>query len=159
MFALMYDAVLPRAFAKKDDPWYSSVMRAYSLDLRERVLGALDEGTSREQVVTTFKVSLSTIKRWLARRHNRLPLAAPRPTGRTHTLSPSDLAVLLTRLQAAADASIAAHTQWWNDTHPEHTVSAKTIERAIARLGWTRKKRPSVLANATSSREQLSVSA
>ncbi|HEU5102961.1 MAG TPA: hypothetical protein VFU22_28255 [Roseiflexaceae bacterium] len=45
-------------------------------------------------------------------------------------------------MQAAADASIAAHTQWWNDTHPERPVSPKTIERAIARLGWTRKKDP-----------------
>jgi transposase len=124
-------------------------MRAYSLDLRERVLAALDKGISREQVVTTFKVSLSTIKRWLGRRHNGLPLAAPRPTGRTHSLTQADLAVLLARLHAAADASIAAHTQWWNDTHPEHTVSPKTIERAIARLGWTRKKRASVPANAT----------
>jgi transposase len=113
------------------------------------VLAALDGGISREQVVRTFKVSLSTIKRWLARRQTGLPLAAPSPTGRTHTLSQADLAVLLTRLQAAADASIAAHTQWWNDNHPQHTVSPKTIERAIARLGWTRKKRPSARVSAT----------
>jgi transposase len=124
-------------------------MRAYSLDLRERVLAALDGGLSRQQVVTTFKVSLSTLKRWLARRDGGLPLAAPPPSGRTYTLSPSDLAELLTHLQACADASIAAHTQWWNDTHPQHTVSPKTIERAIARLGWTRKKRASERVNAT----------
>ncbi|HEU5098378.1 MAG TPA: IS630 transposase-related protein [Roseiflexaceae bacterium] len=43
-------------------------MRAYSLDLRERVLAALEGGMSRNEVSTTFKVSLSTIKRWLARR-------------------------------------------------------------------------------------------
>jgi transposase len=104
---------------------------------------------SREQVVTTFKVSLSTLKRWLARRHSGLPLAAQPPSGRTYTLSQADLAVLLTHLQASADASIATHTQWWNDTHPDHTVSPKTIERAIARLGWTRKKRPSTPANVT----------
>ena len=124
-------------------------MRAYSLDLRERVLASLDGGMSRQQVVTTFKVSLSTLKRWLARRDGGLPLAAPRPSGRTYTLSQADLAELLTHLQASADASIAAHTQWWNDSHPEQTVSPKTIERAIARLGWTRKKRASAQANAT----------
>jgi transposase len=103
---------------------------------------------SRQQVVTTFTVSLSTIKRWLARRAGGLPLAAPPPSGRTYTLSQADLAELLTHLQAAADASIAAHTHWWNHTHPEHVVSPKTIERAIARLGWTRKKRPSEPASA-----------
>jgi transposase len=124
-------------------------MRAYSLDLRERVIASLDGGMSRHQVVTTFKVSLSTLKRWLARRHGSLPLAAPRPSGRTSILTQTDLAELLAHLQASSDASIAAHTQWWNDRHPERTVSAKTIERAIARLGWTRKKRVSAPANAT----------
>src|SRR5690349_17560763 len=124
-------------------------MRAYSLDLRERVLAALDAGMSREQVVTTYKVSLSTLKRWLARRYNGLPLAALPPSGRTYILSQADLAELLTQLQACADASIAAHTQCWNDTYPDHTLSPNTIERAIARLGWTRKKRPSAPASAT----------
>jgi transposase len=134
-------------------------MRAYSLDLRERVVAALEGGMSREQVVTTFKVSLSTLKRWLARRQFGLPLAAPPPSGRTYTLSQADLAVLLTHLQASADVSIAAHTHWWNHTHPTHTVSPKTIERAIARLGWTRKKRVSARANATKLPDKPSASA
>lgn len=125
-------------------------MRAYSLDLRERVLAALDGGMSRSEVSTTFKVSLSTIKRWLSRRRSGQPLAAPPPSGRKPIFSDTDLSVLRSRLQEAADASIAAHTQWWNDTSPERPVSPKTIERAIARLGWTRKKRPSVPANAMS---------
>jgi transposase len=123
-------------------------MRAYSLDLRERVVAALEGGMSRSEVCTTFKVSHSTIKRWLARRRSGQTLSVPRPSGRTPIFSDIDLAALRSRLQAAADASIAAHTQWWNDTNPERPVSPKTIERAIARLGWTRKKRPSALANA-----------
>jgi transposase len=133
-------------------------MRAYSLDLRERVLAALEGGMSRNLVSTTFKVSHSTIKRWLARRRSGQPLSAPRPSGRTPIFSDSDLAALHSRLQAAADASIAAHTQWWNHTHPERPVSPKTIERAIARLGWTRKKSPCVPANAISSHEPPSAS-
>jgi transposase len=123
-------------------------MRAYSLDLRERVVAALEGGMSRNQVSTTFKVSHSTIKRWLARRRSGQPLSAPRPSGRTPIFSYSDLAALRSRLQAVADASIAAHTHWWNDTHPERSVSPKTIERAITRLGWTRKKRASAPVNA-----------
>ena len=116
-------------------------MRAYSLDLRERALAALDAGTSRDEVCRLFKISHSTLKRWLGRRRAGLPLAAERPSGRTHTLTDTDLAELRERLETAADATIAAHAQWWNDTHPDHNVSPKTIERAIARLGWTRKKR------------------
>ena len=134
-------------------------MRSYSLDLRERVVAALEGGMSRSKVSTTFKVSLSTIKRWLARRRNGLPLSAPPPSGRTPIFSDRDLAALRSRLQAAADASIAAHTQWWNDSHPERPVSPKTIERAIARLGWTRKKRLCVPVSVTKKHELPSASA
>ena len=134
-------------------------MRAYSLDLRERVMAALDDGMSRSEASTTFKISHSTIKRWLARSRSGQPLAAPRPRGRTPLFCDSDLAALCTRLQAAADATIAAHTNWWNHTYPERIVSPKTIERAIARLGWTRKKRASAPANATRMRERPFASA
>ena len=133
-------------------------MRAYSLDLRERALAALDGGTSRDEVIRLFKISRSTLKRWLGRRRSGLPLAAERPSGRTHTLTDSDLAELRTRLEVAADATIAAHTHWWNDTHRTQIVSPKTIERAITRLGWTRKKRPSAPVNATRPHERPSAS-
>jgi transposase len=133
-------------------------MRAYSLDLRERALAALDAGSSRDEVLRLFKISHSTLKRWLRRRRAGLPLAAERPSGRTHALTDTHLAELRTRLEAAADAAIAAHTQWWNDTHPDHYVSPKTIERAITRLGWTRKKRLSVPANAMKLHAKPSVS-
>jgi transposase len=134
-------------------------MRAYSLDLRQRVVAALEGGMSRNEVSSTFKVSLSTIKRWLARRRTGQPLSAARPSGRGPIFSDSDLTVLRTRLQAAADATIAAHTHWWNDTHPDRIVSPKTIERAITRLGWTRKKRVSAPVNVTRLRELPSANA
>ena len=43
-------------------------MKAYSKDLRLRVLAAVDAGTPREEVAKTFSVSMPTIKRWLKRR-------------------------------------------------------------------------------------------
>lgn len=157
-FSVTLPAACPRAFAIKVELWYPSVMRAYSLDLRERVMAALDGGMSRSEVSTTFKISHSTIKRWLSRRHSGQPMAAARPRGRRPLFSDSDLAALRSRLQAATDATLAAHTDWWNRTYPERSVSPKTIERAIARLGWTRKKRPSAPANATRMRERPSAS-
>jgi hypothetical protein len=56
---------------------------------------------SRNLVSTTFKVSHSTIKRWLARRGSGQPLSTPRPSGRTPIFSDSDLTALHSRLQAA----------------------------------------------------------
>jgi transposase len=43
-------------------------MKAYSKDLRLRVLSAVDAGTPREEVAKTFFASMPTIKRWLKRR-------------------------------------------------------------------------------------------
>jgi transposase len=39
---------------------------AYSVDLRSRVIGYLEEGNRKEDVSVIFKVSASTIRRWLA---------------------------------------------------------------------------------------------
>ena len=44
-------------------------MNAYSKDLRLKVLSAIDRGIPRKEVQDLFGVSLSTIKRWLKRRH------------------------------------------------------------------------------------------
>ena len=134
-------------------------MRAYSLDLRERVLAALDQGMSRAAAVSTFAVSLATIKRWLARRRAGQSLAPRQSPGRTHTIPTTELPTLRARLEAAPDASLAAHMHWWNDAHPECPVSHATIDRAIARLNWTRKKRPSAPASATKHRARRSASA
>lgn len=43
-------------------------MRAYSQDLRERVLRAVDLGRPRAEIVQLFGVSLATIKRYLKQR-------------------------------------------------------------------------------------------
>jgi transposase len=40
---------------------------AYSLDLRERVIDAVESGTSRRRAAAVFKVSYSTVIRWAKR--------------------------------------------------------------------------------------------
>jgi transposase len=123
-------------------------MRAYSLDLRERVLASLDRGMSRAEAAITFAVSLSTIKRWVARRRSGMSLVPGYSPGRSLALGDAELASLLTRLEAAPDATLDAHLLWWNAQHPERIVSRATLDRAITRLGISRKKSRSVRANA-----------
>ncbi len=118
-------------------------MRAYSIDLRERVLAALDRGMSRAEAMTTFVVSLSTIKRWVHLRRTGASLTTGRSPGRTPRITTDDRAALRTRLEVVPDATLDAHTTWWNELHPERPVSRATIDRAITRLGWSRKKRRS----------------
>lgn len=57
-------------------------MRAYSSDLRERIVNALERGMSRREVVTTFGISLGTIKRLVAGRRAAQDLTPQSPPGR-----------------------------------------------------------------------------
>jgi len=117
-------------------------MRAYSLDLRERVLAAVDAGTSRAQAAQTFRLSERTISRWVARRNAGSPLAGGTGPGRRHSIADAALPVLRIQLEACPDATLAEHLQQWNAAHPP--VSQSALVRAIRRVGWTRKKRRSM---------------
>lgn len=122
-------------------------MRAYSLDLRERVLAALDGGTSRTTVATTFRLSERTLSRWLARRQAGAPLAGGTGPGRAHSIADAALPALRAQLEASPDATLAEHVVAWNAHHPP--VSQSALVRAIKRSGWTRKKRHSMPASKT----------
>ena len=48
--------------------WYAGGMRAYSDDLRQRILRAVDQGHRQAEIAAAFQVSLATIKRYLKQR-------------------------------------------------------------------------------------------
>lgn len=48
--------------------WSTISMKAYSQDLRQRVLRAVDQGTSQAVIAEAFAVSVATIKRSLKQR-------------------------------------------------------------------------------------------
>jgi transposase len=58
-------------------------VRAYSMDLRERVVAAVDAGMTQSQVTARFGVSLRTVERYLARR--RAIASLPPESGRALT--------------------------------------------------------------------------
>lgn len=114
-------------------------MRAYSIDLRQRVLHAVDHGTPRAEVAALFHVSLSTIKRYLKQRQVSGNLARKPVPGRPSRYGTALDAELPAQLAAHDDATLEQHCQLWEQTHGVR-VSLATMSRAIARLGWTRKK-------------------
>jgi transposase len=114
-------------------------MKSYSQDLRQRVVRAVDEGRSRAEIVQLFGVSLATIKRYLKQRRETgalLPKAIPgRPARKGALLD----AQLKPQLEAHRDATLEEHCQLWETTHGVQ-VSPASMNRAIQRLNWTRKK-------------------
>jgi transposase len=115
-------------------------MKAYSLDLRTRVVAAIDGGMARADAVRTFQVSLGSIKRWLRLRETSGALV-PRPRkGKTASITTAQFPTLRLQLEQFPDASLAEHARRWNADHST-TLSEWTLGRAIRRLGWSRKKR------------------
>lgn len=115
-------------------------MKAYSRDLRVRVLDAVDRGVARLEVAEHFQVSLRTIKRWLRRRRQLGHLAvSPRPGPPAPKMGPLR-AGLLPQLEAQPDATLAEHCARWERATGAR-VSTATMSRVIrGHFGWTRKK-------------------
>lgn len=114
-------------------------MKAYSLDLREKVLRAVDQGSPRAEIVKLLGVSLATIKRYLKQRRETGEVAPkPIPGRPPKKLAPLQ-AGLVGQLQAHDDVRLEDHCRLWEQTHGV-PVSTATMSRAIKRMGWTRKK-------------------
>jgi transposase len=123
-------------------------MKAYSTDLRERILAAVDGGLSKRAAAGLFGVSRATIKRYARQRRETGGLTPkPRP-GQPPRIGPAQHDALRAQLAAAPDATLAQHCATWERAQGVR-VSPATMHRAIARLGWTRKKRPSPPASGT----------
>jgi transposase len=117
-------------------------MKAYSKDLRIRVIDAVDRGVPRAEVARQFQVSTRSIKRWLQRRRQTGTLApSPRPGPPSIKLA-ALRAGLLPQLAAQPDATLAEHCRQWEQA-AGFRVSTATMSRVITgHFGWTRKKRP-----------------
>ncbi|GHO81910.1 hypothetical protein KSD_96810 [Ktedonobacter sp. SOSP1-85] len=55
-------------------------MKAYSQDLRERVLRAVDRGCPRTEIVRLFGISRASIKRYIKQRRENGPRGEKKPT-------------------------------------------------------------------------------
>jgi transposase len=132
-------------------------MRAYSMDLRERVLAAVDRGTPRKEIVRTLGVSEPTIRRYL-RLRRETGSVAPKPyPKRPFSIGQSveQRRALWKQLEEHNDATLEKHCQLW-ERNQGLKVSISTMSRAIRhRLGWTLKKRVWVPPNETKKREVL----
>jgi transposase len=115
-------------------------MKAYSADLRLRIIAAVDGGMPRSEAARVFKVGRATVKRYLQLRRATGALA-PRPRRGPPPLKTAALrAALPARLVEYPDATLAEHCAWWEQLG-QVRFSTATMSRVIAQLGWTRKKR------------------
>ena len=115
-------------------------MRAYSQDLRQHVLRAVDDGQSRAEIMDRFQVSRATIKRYVKQRRET-GTVLPRPIpGRPSKIGAALRMRMQELLEAHPDASQEEYCQWWEAEHGMH-VSRASMSRAIQALGWVRNKK------------------
>ena len=115
-------------------------MRAYSYDLRLRILRAVDQGKPRAEIIKMFEVSRATIKRYLKLRRETGDVKPKANPGRPAKKGAALLTGLQPQLDAYPDATLAEHCQLWETTQ-DVQVSSATMSRAIQRLDWNRSEK------------------
>lgn len=118
-------------------------MGPYSLDLRKRVMKAVDEGQSLAEVAARYDVSERTARRYLKRRQERGSLEADVSPGRPREIGSEQEAALRKQSEQYPDATLEKHCERWEKSKKVN-VSPATMCRALQRIDQTRKKRPSV---------------
>ena len=106
---------------------------AYSLDLRQKVMQAIDEGMSITDASRTFNISRNSIYLWRKRRQNKGSLEATTGYHNPHNRQIKDLNHFAEFVSSRRD-----WTQ--QELSDVYGVSAKVVGRALKKLGWTRKK-------------------
>ena len=109
-------------------------MRAYSMDLRERVLRDADAGVGTSVLAAKYPVSPAWVRR-LRQRRKATGETAPRRQRRRGQTPGWILHVDLIRKAVAPDATLAEYRQRF-----AIPLSKSALARALAHLGITRKK-------------------
>ncbi len=115
-------------------------MRAYSTDLKERLVRAVAAGQPMREAARRFNVAVTTVKRAVVQARETGSLERKPIPGCPRRIGPEQEGVLRARLEAAPDATVLEHCAWWAE-HFDQQLSEATMWRAMRRLGWTHKKR------------------
>ncbi len=114
-------------------------MRAYSTDLKERLVRAVANGQPMREAARRFGVAVTTVKRAVVQQRETGSLTRKPIPGCPRRIGKDQEALLLARLQAAPDATVLEHCAWWAEQSGQE-LSEATMWRAIRRLGWTYRK-------------------
>jgi len=114
-------------------------MKAYSVDLREKIVAAVRRGMSKAQVALTFGVGDTSVKRYVKLAEEGKPLTPGKASGKQSKLGESGMRLLEEDLRARPTVSHRRRAEYLFKLVGVK-VSESTICRAIKRLGYTRKK-------------------
>lgn len=114
-------------------------MKAYSQDLRERVIRQWEAGKSQAELVVLFAVSLGSVKRWIRQYRTTGSVAAKVRQQWSRTIGPEDYDALRAQVAQFADATLEQHVAAWAQSQGVQ-VSTSTMWRALTAIDWPLKK-------------------
>jgi transposase len=114
-------------------------MRAYSLDLRQRIIAALEAGQTVAEVALRFAVSSRTVRRYRQQWRAEGSVIARTSPGRPPLIPPDQHEALSVLVLATPDATLTDYCQQWA-AETGVCVSAATMCRTLLHLELTRKK-------------------
>jgi len=117
----------------------------YSYDLRQKVIQAIQQdGLNKCEASSLFSISRNTIDLWLKRQAQTGDFQAKlnRPPGNGHKITDWDK--FREFVKTHGDKTQAEMAQLW-----EGNISARTISRALHKIGFTRKKKRMAIENGT----------
>lgn len=122
----------------------------YSLDLRQKIIAALERGVgSQRAVADLFGVSLSFVERLLQRQRTTGTLAPqPHAGGPPRCLDEADERMIRQCLEQQPDSTLEELGEALAQQRGQ-LVSRATLGRTVQRLNLPRKKRPSTRPSAT----------
>jgi transposase len=127
--------------------------KSYSVDLRMRVLGALDGGLSKMQAHRSYNISRSTIDDWLCLREKTGGVQViPSRAGRKGLHRQAAFAEFASRHQ---HSTLEQMRSAWHE-EKQQKMSLMAFSRALRAIGYTRKKRVICTAKDESKKENSS---
>jgi transposase len=113
-------------------------MRAYSEDLRKKIVAAIERGMSKAEAARTFDVSLSSVKRYARTVRQGDSLTPKKSPGRPRKVDEKAQALLKEDVKERSGATISQRRRFLE--HITGTdLSGSTVRRLMKRLGFTQK--------------------
>jgi transposase len=128
-------------------------MKAYSIDLRKKVVDAVGRGMPKAEAARTFGIGISTVKRYVSKAQRGESLEPGKAPGKRPKMDERVRKLLEEDLKERPFVTLKERCDYI-EAISGVTVSRSTMCRAIARIGSTRKKGDALPQSATNSRGQ-----
>ena len=113
-------------------------MRAYSEDLRKKIVSAIERGMPKAQAARTFDVSLSSVKRYARTARRGEPLTPKKSPGRPRKADEKARVLLEGDVKERPAATIGQRRRFLEHI-TSTTLSDSTVRRLMKRMGFSQK--------------------